>query len=286
MTMPRRLLPKFFLLARPHIFILACASSLAASLVAPCSNAHAEGISLSAGSDYSSGKYGGTQTTEVWYFPVVAKYIHNDWTMQLTVPYLSITGPNNILGTPGQTIVLPPTTLPGAPSTFTIPATSRTESGLGDVVAGATWNALYNPSAIYGLDLTSKIKFATADETRGLGTGKNDYSLQADMFKGFTQASVFGSLGYRVMGKPTNIKLNNVWFGSVGSAYRFSARTSAGVAWDMRQASSTSGAASRELSAFISYKLLPKSKIQLYTLKGWADGSPDFGGGVNYSHGF
>ena len=30
------------------------------------------------------------------------------------------------------------------------------------------------------IDLTGKVKFGTADENKGLGTGENDYAVQAD----------------------------------------------------------------------------------------------------------
>jgi len=257
---------------RPLLATLVCACALATD------NANAEGkMSVSLGADYSSGNYGGTQATEVWYFPLTAKYESDAWALRLTAPYLRITGPGNVLGTPGQIIVIP-----GAA------VVRRTEAGMGDVVAGATWKAHFDPGAAYGIDLTGKIKFATADETRGLGTGKNDYALQADMFKSFSHspASVFATLGYRALGEPAGVNLNNIWFGSLGCGYRFSATASAGAALDLRQASSAAGAPARELSAFVSYKLLPESKIQLYVLKGTTRSSPDWGGGMVYSKGF
>ena len=62
----------------------------------------------------------------------------------------------------------PVVTLPGAG------AVRRTESGIGDVVASAFRNVLNERDASFGLDIGTKIKFGTADDSRGLGTGKNE----------------------------------------------------------------------------------------------------------------
>jgi len=81
------------------------------------------GFSLTTGMDYSSGKYGGTQSTDILYIPLTGKYETGRWIFQLTVPYVRITGPGNV--TQGGIVL-------GAAKT-----TRTTEAGLGDVVAGS-----------------------------------------------------------------------------------------------------------------------------------------------------
>ncbi len=130
----------------------------------------AEGLTtLGVGADYSSGNYGASERTEIFYVPVTAKHETGRWALKLVVPYIRITGPSNVIGAAEGLV-----TLPGAG------AVRRTETGLGDVVASAFYNALSERDASFGLDIGTKIKFGTADDSRGLGTGKNDFSLQAD----------------------------------------------------------------------------------------------------------
>jgi len=52
------------------------------------------------------------------------------------------------------------------------------------------FDVLSSSSGDLAMDLTGKIKFGTADEDKGLGTGEQDYSLQADVFRFFDGATL------------------------------------------------------------------------------------------------
>jgi hypothetical protein len=78
-----------------------------------------------------------------------------------------------------------------------------TESGVGDVVGSITaFDVLSAGGGDVVLDLTGKAKFGTADADRGLGTGEQDYALQADVSRFFRHASLMGTVGYAVRGDP------------------------------------------------------------------------------------
>ena len=84
------------------------------------------------GVDSSSGKYGGSDTTEIRYVPFTLRYNAEPWQFKLTVPYVTIrsTG-GTIIGYDDNGV--PIRSGGGARST---------ESGLGDVVASSralTW---------------------------------------------------------------------------------------------------------------------------------------------------
>jgi hypothetical protein len=207
-------------------------------------------FSLTSGLDYSSGKYGGTQSTQILYIPLTGKYEVDRWAFKLTVPYVRITGPGGVTRDTGV---------------YKASGTTRTTaSGLGDVVAGASYN-LYASGVTNALlvDLTGKVKFGTADETKGLGTGKTDYAAQVDIYKTVNQFTVFGTLGYKVLGSPAGTQLNNV-----------------------REKAFATGAPQRELTAFVTHKLDTNWKTQAYLVKGFADGSPDWGGGAMLTRAF
>ena len=87
-----------------------------------------------------------------------------------------------------------------------------------------------------GFDLTGKIKFGTASESQGLGTGKNDYTLELDAYKPVSDHAIgFAGLGYKKMGDPRGTNLRNVWLGSIGVSYKINPLTNLGIMADYRQ---------------------------------------------------
>src|SRR5439155_11274457 len=133
-------------------------------------------LSLGAGVNYSSGKYGTSAETKILSIPFNIRYETDPWTFKLTVPYLSVTGPANVIPGVGRFDST------GRPRRRVI-ADTTTESGLGDTVASATYQAYYDSAAQRGLDLTGRLKLPTAEADRGLGTGSTDESLQVDVYQ-------------------------------------------------------------------------------------------------------
>ena len=133
----------------------------------------AEGaFSLTSGVDYSSGKYGQSQSTDITYIPLIAKYETDSTTFKLTVPWVKIRGPGDVVGG-NAPIVLGKSNRP-----------VTTESGLGDIVFAATQTiAQFGETNPLLLDLTGKVKFATGSRSKGLGTGENDYTIMLDAYK-------------------------------------------------------------------------------------------------------
>ena len=68
------------------------------SIIGNCNPIYANSFSISAGFDFTSGKYGGSSTTDIWYVPFTGRYDYKDLSFRITVPYLDLTGPGNILG--------------------------------------------------------------------------------------------------------------------------------------------------------------------------------------------
>jgi hypothetical protein len=247
----------------------------ALATVAACTGARAEGVTLATGFDYTSGTYGAADKTQIVYVPFIAKYDTGPWAFKVTVPYIRITGPGNVVGAGADRV-----TLPGAAGT------RRTESGLGDVVASAFYNVLSERTSSFGLDLGAKVKLGTADETKGLGTGKNDYSLQADFYKPLGALNLFGSLGHRWYGDPPGVDLKNVFYWAVGGAYRLSPNTSAGLAYDYRPSITTAGGEISELTAFLTRRMTREVKLQPYVVLGFGRASPDWGAGAQLAYSF
>src|SRR5210317_1255451 len=201
-------------------------------------------LRFSTGVEYSTGKYGGTDDIEELYVPFTFRAGFDRIGFRLTVPWLSVTGPEDTIITgPGAE------PLPGSGATVT-------ESGLGDVVGALTFYDLYvSDTANFVVDVTGKIKFGTADETRGLGTGENDYTLKFDAYRFFDRLSLQGSAGYRLRGDPPGIDLNDVFLASVGGAWLASDSAMFGVYFDYRESSISGTDDVQELSGFASFRL-------------------------------
>ena len=229
-------------------------------------------VRLSTGVEYSTGKYGGTDDIEELYVPFTLRADFGRLGLRVTVPYLTVSTPaDTVITDPGMQAV------PGTGETVT-------ESGLGDVIAALTLYDLYvSDSANFVIDATGKIKFATADETKGLGTGENDYTLQLDAYRFFDRLSLQASAGYRLRGEPPGVDLNDVLLASVGGSYLTSDTTIVGMFYDYRESSITGLDDIQEVSAFASFRLSRAWRMELYAFTGLTDSSSDFGGGLLFS---
>jgi len=229
-------------------------------------------LRFSTGVEYSTGKYGGTDDIEEVYVPFTFRAGFERIGLRITMPWLSVTAPEDtVITDPGAE------PLPGSGATVT-------DSGLGDVMGALTLYDLYvSDSADFVVDVTGKIKFATADEEKGLGTGENDYTLQFDAYKFFDRLSLQGTAGYRLRGDPPGVDLDDVLIASVGGAYLTSSDTLVGMYFDYRQSSISGADDIQELSAFASFRLGRAWRMELYAFTGLTDSSTDFGGGILFS---
>lgn len=222
--------------------------------------------SLSTGFDYSSGKYGAATSTEVLYVPVIGKLQFDNFFLKLTVPYIRVTssGAGVVRGM-------------GPFRTATTTKTS-TQSGLGDVFASAGYTILESGNLF--LDLVGNVKFGTADADKNLGTGKNDYSAQLDAYYQLDKTTIFATAGYKVIGAPAGVQVNNIAYGTLGVSQKTGDKTSAGVMLDVAQGSNALSPGARELTVFVANRISQTLKIQANLMKGFSDSSPDYGGGV------
>ena len=252
----------------------------AAALLAtmPFSVAHADDdsfkVSVSVGADRSTGKFGSTEKTNITYIPTTLKLENEDLTLKLSVPYINISGPSNVVGGAGNAPII---------TSNSQTATRRTASGLGDVVASAGFNIGRNVAGGYGVDLVTKVKFPTADEKQGLGTGQRDYSVQFDGFSISGKNTYFGTFGYKKMGDTATIDFRDTAFGAVGIARALNKNSQVGIIYDHRQASVSGVASQKEITLFITNRLSKELKLQAYIVGGLTDSSVDSAVGFQLS---
>lgn len=236
-------------------------------------------LSMSVGLERSSGKYGGTSTTHTTSIPVALRYATDDWSLKLSVPYLFVTGDGTVQvsGSHGGRR--------GTMMTTTTTTTMRTtSSGLGDVVAFASYSLLRSEEGDAGLDVAARIKFGTASTK--FGSGENDYAVQASSYVSFGDLTPSLMLGYEKLGSTATAPLDNAAYGSVGLDYVLSDESSIGMEYWYAQQASATGYAQREVSLYASTQIGTGSYLRGFVMKGLSDGSPDTGYGVSLSGGF
>jgi hypothetical protein len=222
------------------------------------------GTSLSVGIERTTGDYGQPSDTTITYIPVTAKLGGQPWQFALTVPWIRVEGPGNVVRGVGA--------IRGAGG-------RRTESGLGDVIASAT-RYLGQTAGGTAFDLTGKVKLGTASASRGLGTGEHDFHAQFDAYTRAGEFTPFATAGYKILGDPPGIELRNVFYASLGASRRLDEARSAGLMWSGQQKTTAGGDAQSEITAFYTRRFSGAWKAQFYGLVGLADGSPDYGAGA------
>ena len=225
-------------------------------------------VSIAAGAEYSTGTYGGDADIEDFYVPVKAAVDFRRLSFRLTVPYLSVRAPEGTVITgPG-----------GEP----IPGTGDivTNSGIGDVIGSVTvYDVIRNRRLGFAMDLTGKVKFGTADVDKGLGTGENDFTVQADFLKFTDRITWIGSVGYKFRGQPPGATLDDAFLASAGGIYKFSDDMRGGMFFDYRE-SSIGADPTQELSVFLSSRVSFDWRVQAFLFRGFTDSGADWGAGL------
>jgi hypothetical protein len=228
-------------------------------------------LSVNLGLDYSSGKYGSQTTTETLALPVSLKYRTGVWNLRLSTAWLRVKGAGNV-------------TTDGDPLNTT--RTSSTTEGMGDVSASLTYNLIDERRNWAGLDIGGKIKFGTADASKSLGTGENDYTLYAELIKPRDNWTPFFRLGYKWKGAPPSLNYRNVWLASAGTDVRISPTLSFGVSYDWQQAVTPTSSATSEALLYLNFRLSAANRLNLYAISGFSHASPDWGSGCIFTHNF
>lgn len=227
-------------------------------------------IRLTVGSTYFTGHFQQEDRTSILYLPVSLKYRQFPWITRLTIPYLKMDG-NTVIDIVGD----------GETQT----SRGRAE-GLGDIIFTQTYQ--YAPRIVPAsvLNLSVKVKFPTASASKGLGTGKYDFSLQGRFIKKIGRHSPFLTLGYQFVGKLDDVQLNNRFYTSVGGSYQVHAQFQAGIMYQYKQASSNRRVSDQKMVGFFSWKLTPDGRwlVDAYGLAGLTVSSPEFGGGLSISY--
>jgi len=224
-----------------------------------------DGLTASTGVDYSKGDYGTGVDTEILIVPFSLRYKSGDLRFSATIPWLRIDGSSAIVGDGSGGVVIDP----NAPRTV--------RSGFGDVNLGVAYT-IPEERLGFGLELNGRVKLPTARASRGLGTGKTDFAVGAEVSKSIGAVTPFVSVGYRMPGDPAGVDLHNAWNGSAGASLALG-KSVLIASYDYRESTSSFSRDSEELFGAFSTPVASRLNFTLYGSAGLSKGAPDFGVG-------
>ena len=228
---------------------------------------------LSASYNYLKGDYGTGDDVEITYVPVTAGVKFDRFKAGLTVPYLRMTAQNVVLTGGGVAV--------NKNKPATTPAAKTTEDGLGDVLLRTSYVVLEEQPEhplLPEVEPYLKIKFPTADEDRGLGTGEFDETIGVDLSKQLLERmSGYLTLAYTFIGDPPGTNLRDSFAGSIGAAYAVARPFSLFAFLDGATAIAPGQDDPVELRVGAEVRLAKFLKLTASGMKGITDGSADWG---------
>ncbi len=176
-----------------------------------------EGLYVESDPEFETGKYGTKFRSSYLTVPVTIGYDRDGFIGDVEVPWIW-------QRTHGNTVLIA-----GRPTRVSKSGSAKftTESGLGDVVAGAGYALFEKHDGLPSLVLRGEVKIPTADDERGLGTGSYDETFLVssginflDSFKASVKA------GYSHIGQPEDIpsgvtEYRDIALYGAGLAYAF-----------------------------------------------------------------
>lgn len=225
------------------------------------------GLSFSTGIDYSSGRYGQAEKTDILVVPLSARVTTGRVALTATLPYLRIDGPGGVVIGPGGD------PLPGVPSAAGV------REGLGDLSLGASYTIPAEDLGGLEIGLGGRIKLPTSDATRQLSSGETDVALSADMSYAIGNVIPFANIAYRFVGDPAGTDLRDGPTASIGSSFIIG-RSVLITSYDYARSVTPSVEDSHELFAGLSSPITSRLNLTGYGVVGLSQGSPDFGLGL------
>lgn len=212
--------------------------------------------------DSLKGNFGQTRETKVKSLTTSVIYVGEGYRAALHLPYVEITGPGVLVG--------------GTVARSSNGAVNST-SGVGDALATLAVDLIGSPQKTgFSLGSTALVKMPTGDEKKGLGTGKTDYGLQADLgFRPLPSLGFTATLGRFFYGQSPQIRLNDGNYTTVGVNFAVTRQLSLSASASRRDALTDTSKVRKDRSVGAIYALSNTSALQLNYTKGESQASPD-----------
>ena len=232
---------------------------------------------VAAGLDYQEGDYGTGAKVETLSASLGAASRSGRVRFAASVPYLRTTAPVDVIVSQGGLL--------GTPLLATGSAqTVRTRrEGIGDVTLQAAYDL---PVTGFSAAIGAGLKLPTASRAKGLGTGKLDYDINAQIAKPLGRITPFAAVGYTIMGQPEGFAVRNTLSGTAGTRFGLAAGTTAAISYSYEQSASRSLADRQSIGLGLGVALGQKLQLGLQGAAGLSKGAPAMKLGVRLGAGF
>lgn len=221
---------------------------------------------LSEAFNYSRGEYGTGSLIQIYELDSTLKRFFERGDISLTVPFISIKADSQV------------TIVRGFAQRVRTTRTGReTTSGIGDLSLNGSYYLLseYNNEPL-DLDLNGYVKFPTADEGKGLGTGEFDAGPGISFGKRFLEDwRAFADIYYIFIGDPSGIDLKDQTSFDVGVSYDFTSELTGSFAYEQSTALVSGGQDPEAISLGLNYKFNETFRAFGGLAFGLSDASPD-----------
>lgn len=266
------------------------------------------GYAIGTGFDVSNGSYGKNSTTTFVSAPLIIDWFPTDrFDMELTLPfvyqksssgshvtnsstlaksvesvaggYMGGSGTGRMAGSGGG---LGGGAGNGVGSGKGAGAMLNGDYGVGDITLTGGYTLLLESDYLPQFRPTLYLKFPTADESAGLGTGKFDYGAGFAASKWLGNWQPFAEGRYVMQGTTeADGGAENFATADVGAGYSWNERfmTSAYMRLGSKMYEGMSAPVEGRLKMV--WRFAEKTYTDIYALKGFSDGSPDYGGGAS-----
>ena len=240
-------------------------------------------FTFSANYDHTTGSYGtGTNLPSSTLSVGLLLDINQNWTLDLDLPYLRQTAPVVSRGQTTRVVRIGGKLVP----IKGLGPVSKLEqvTGQGDATVALTRNFDFGSGPVWSAG--AKIKLATARADSGLGTGKNDLSIQGGVINDFDPLTVTATAGLTVVGRVAGSELRNTGYIDLDGSYKVTEHWSIGASLSAAQSPVPGSPAPLSIATSANYKFRPGSYVTMGLVRGLSDGSPSWGVNLGVNFGF
>jgi hypothetical protein len=273
--------------------------ALAATIALPYL-AQAEEFPYSAGLgfEFSSGKYGTSTRTDAVYAPLTITASPVDRLgLSLEIPFVYQSNGNVLSsiaagGMQSRTMKqlaagMGGATGSGAGMTSTsATGTHQSESGLGDITLKVGYILLPEKDNLPQIRPMVFVKFPSADQNKGLGTGEFDEGFSVEASKWFGDWNPFAEAGYTVQGKSSQLPLKNYLAYNAGVGYQVADNFRPILLVKGSSAPAEGASSLLEFRLKLKYQFTTRTGMEGYLAKGVTTNSPDYGTGLSVFYSF
>jgi hypothetical protein len=228
----------------------------------------------SIGADYSSGAYGASRATRVYYAPLGISYRSGRWRFAADSGLLRVRGPVDY----ASILDLTPEEVSG----LGLDTDDVSLSGVADTAVSATYGVYENFDQLLFVDFGARVKLPTADRSKGLGNGKVAGDLQIDVIKLVGRWSLLASAAYGFRHHERGSR--DTPSASFGLGRSLTEATSIGAIYEWRRSSDPRAKDGRDVIAYLSHRFSDRVSVTAYGVRSLISAGVETQAGVRFTY--